>query len=164
MTFSFFFTFRIYQYSVVLQKKKTGFASQSHAPEKRKKYSVVKLSHVCPCWGIFGWLFHGQAFYHAWSFRSSSFNTSRRKKEEGRKREKGKMIMLSPKATCINRHPQPAFHILQFPMRSCYLGVRASCFLNRNWSTGVVLANNSYSFRSELGRAPSQTSSACPST
>ena len=32
--------------------------------------------------GIFDWSFHGQAFDDAWSCRSASLNTSRRKKEE----------------------------------------------------------------------------------
>ena len=36
---------------------------------------------MCPCWDIFGWLFHGQASDHAWSFRSFPFNTSRRRKQ-----------------------------------------------------------------------------------
>ena len=36
---------------------------------------------MCPCRGIFGWLFHGKASDHAWSFRPSSFNTSHRKKK-----------------------------------------------------------------------------------
>ena len=38
-----------------------------------------KMSQVCPSWDIFGWLFHGQTSDDVWSFRSSSFNTSRKK-------------------------------------------------------------------------------------